>query len=107
MWMFSKDWELCKMFKRLLKERIVEYIISNSLFERYQADTVELDNRKCHNHIYPYLLTIAVNFSKYDFAYAIPDKKTETIRNYMTEAFVIGEPKMLHTDNREELVNEL
>ena len=52
-------------------------------------------------------MTIVDHFSKYGFAYAIPDKKVETIRNYMAQAFVIGEPKMLHTDNEKEFVNEL
>ena len=33
--------------------------------------------------------------------------KKETIRNYMAQAFVIREPKMLHTNNGEEFVNEL
>ena len=52
------------------------YISSNSWFERYQADTVELDSRITHNHVYPYLFTIVDHFSKYGFAYAIPDKKS-------------------------------
>ena len=34
-------------------------------------------------------------------------KKAETIRNYMAQAFVIGVPQMLHTDNRKEFVNML
>ena len=38
---------------------------SNTLFERYQADTVELDSRITHNHAYPYLSTIVNHFSKY------------------------------------------
>ena len=80
---------------------------SNSWFERYRADTVELDSRKTNNHAYPYLLTIVDHFSKYRFTYAIPDKKAETIRNCMDQAFVIGEPQMLHTDNGKEFVNEL
>ena len=29
-------------------------------------------------------------------------KKAETIRNYMAQEFVIGEPQMLHTDNGKE-----
>ena len=33
--------------------------------------------------------------------------KAETIRNYMAQAFVTGEPQMLHTDNWKEFVNEL
>ena len=52
-------------------------------------------------------MTIVDHFSKYGFAYAIPDKKAETIRNYIAQAFVIGEPQMLHTDNGKEFVNEL
>ena len=97
---FCKDWESCLMFQRVKKrKRIVKYIRSNSWFERYQADTVELESRITHNHSYPYILTIVDHFSKYSFAYAIPDKKAETIRNYMAQAFVIGEPVMLHTDN--------
>ena len=85
------------MFKKIKKrKRIVMYIISNSWFERYQADTAELDSRITNNNAYPYLLTIVDHFSKYGFAYTIPDKKAETIRNYMAQAFVIGEPQMLH-----------
>ena len=49
---------------------------SNSWFERYQADTVELDSRKTNNHASLYLLTIVDYFSKYGFTYAIPDKKS-------------------------------
>ena len=75
------------------------YIRSNSWFERYQADTVELDSRKTNSHTYPYLLTIVDHFSKYGFVYAIPDEKAETIGNYIEQAFVIGEPIMLRIDN--------
>ena len=82
-----------------LRKRIVKYIRSNAWFERYQEDTVELDSRITHNHAYPYLLTIVDRYSKYGFVYAIPDKKAEIIRNYMAQAFVIGEPQMIHTDN--------
>ena len=49
---FCKDLESCQMFKRI-KKRIVKYIRSNSRFERYQADSVELDSRKTNNHAYP------------------------------------------------------
>ena len=69
------------------KKRIVKYIRSNSWFERNHADTVELDSRITHNHAYPYLLTIVDHFSKYEFAYATPDKKAETIRNYIAQVF--------------------
>ena len=105
---YCKDWESCQMFTKIKKrKRIVKYIRSNAWFERYQADTVKLDSRITHNHAYPYLLTIVDHFSKYGFAYAIRDKKAETIRNYLAQAFVIGEPQMLHTDNGKEFVNEL
>ena len=67
-----------KCLKRLRKEkRIVKYIRSNAWFERYQADTVELDSRKTNKHAYPYLLTIVGHFIKYGFTYAIPDKKKQ------------------------------
>ena len=105
---FCKDWESCQMFQRVKKrKRIVKYIKSNSRFEPYQAYTVELDSRITHNHTYPNILMIVDHFSKYGFAYAIPDKKAETIRNYIAQAFVIGEPVMLHIDNGKEFVNEL
>ena len=58
------------------KKKNRKKIRSNSWFERYQADTVELDSRKTNNYAYPYLLTIVDHFSKYVFAYAIPDKKS-------------------------------
>ena len=81
---FCKDLDSCQMFKRIKKrKRIVMNIRSNAWFERYQADTVELDSRITHNHANPFLLTIVDRFSKYGFAYAIPVKKAETIRNYM------------------------
>ena len=35
------------------------------------------------------------------------EKKAETIRNYMDQAFVIREPQMLHTDNGKEFVSKL
>ena len=76
------------------------------MIKLYQADTVELDFRITHNHTYPYILTIVDHFSKYVFAYVIPDKKAEAIRNYMAQAFVIGVPVLLHTDNGKEFVNE-
>ena len=66
------------MFKRIKKrKRIVMNMRPTSWFERYQADTVKLDNRKTNNHAYPYLLTIVDNFSKYGFTYAIPDKRKQ------------------------------
>ena len=81
---FCKDLDSCQIFKRIKKrKRIVMNIRSNAWFERYQADTVELDSRITHNHANPFLLTIVDHFSKYGFAYAIPVKKAETIRNYM------------------------
>ena len=52
---------------------------TNTWFERYQADTVELDSRITHNHAYPYLLTIVNHFSKYGFAYTIQDKKQKQL----------------------------
>ena len=51
------------------------------------------DSRITHNHAYPYLLIIVDHFSKYGFAYTIPDKKAETIKNYMAQASVIGSLK--------------
>ena len=80
---------------------------SNSWFERYQADTAELDSRITHNHAYPYLLTIVDHFSKYGFAYAIPDKKAESIRSYTAQIFAIGEPQVIHIENGKEFVNKL
>ena len=78
------------MLKKIKKRRkFVKYIRSNSWFERYQADTVELENRITHNHTYPHLLTNFDCFSKYAFAYSIQEKKAEIIRNYMRQAFVI------------------
>ena len=52
-------------------------------------------------------MTIVDHFSKYGFAYAIPDKKAEIIMNYMVQAFVIGDTQMLYIDNGKEFVNEL
>ena len=75
---------------------------SNSWLERYQADTVELDNRITHNHAYPFLWTIIDHFSKYSFTYEIPEKKVETIRNYMVKAFIIWDPQMIYTDDRKD-----
>ena len=77
---FCKDLESYHMYKRIKKrKRIVMYIRSNSWFERYQADTVELDSRKTNSHAYPYLLTIMDHFSNYGFAYAIPNEKKKQL----------------------------
>ena len=53
------------VYKNSEKKRIVKYIRSNSRIERYQADTIELNSRITHNHVYSYLLTIVGHFSKY------------------------------------------
>ena len=95
------------MYKRIKKrKRIVKYIRSNAWFERYQANTEELDSRKTNNHAYPYLLTIVDHFSKYGFAYAVQDKKTESIRNYMSQALVIRDSNASYRQWKE-FVNEL
>ena len=105
---FCKDWESCQMFKKIKKrKRIVKYIRSNSWFEGYQADNVEVNCRITNNHVYHYLLTIVDHFSKNIICIWNPRQKTETIRNYMAQAFVIGEPQALHTYNGKEFVNEL
>ena len=72
---FARIESHARYLKRLRKKRIVKYIRSNAWFERYKADTVELNRRITHNHAYHYLLTIVDHFSKYGFAFAIPDKK--------------------------------
>ena len=91
------------MFQTFKKRsRIIKYIKSSSLYERYQADTVELDSRITEDNKYPYLLTIVDHFSKYGFAYPVKDKKAETIRDHIAQAFIIGDPSMLHTDNGKE-----
>ena len=56
------------VYKDSEKKKIVKYIRSNSRIERYQADTIELDTRITHNHVYLYLLTIVDHLSKYGFA---------------------------------------
>ena len=88
------------MFKKIKKrKRIVMYIRSNSWFESYQVDTVELDSRITHNHAYPYLLTIVDHYVNMGLYIQYPDKKSEAIRNYMAQAFLIWEPQMLHINN--------
>ena len=103
---FCKAWESCQMFQTFKKRsRIIKYIKSSSWYERYQADTVELDSRITEDNKYSYLFTIVDHFSKYGFAYPIKDKKAETIRDHIAQAFIIGDPSMLHTDNGKEFVN--
>ena len=52
-------------------------------------------------------MTIVDHFSKYGFAYAIPDKKEEAIRNYMAQGFVIGDLKCFIQTMEKNFVNEL
>ena len=89
------------------KQRIIKYIKSKRLFEKHQEDTVELDSRITQDNTYPYLLTIVDHFSMYGFAYAIKNKKAETIRDHMVQAFVISDLTILHTDNGKEFVNRI
>ena len=56
-----------------MRSRIIRYILS-SWYERYQADTVELDSRITEDNKYPHLLTIVDHFSKYGFVYLIKEK---------------------------------
>ena len=96
------------MFQTFKKwSRIIKYIKSSSWYERYQANTVELESRITEDNKYPYLLIIVDHFSKHGFAYLIKDKKAETIRDKKTQALIIGDPSMLHTDNGKEFVNNI
>ena len=64
---FCIAWELCQMFQLFKKRsRIIKYIKSSLWYERYQADTIELDSRITEDNKYPYLLTIVDYFSKYE-----------------------------------------
>ena len=77
---FARIESHARYLKKIKKrKRIVKYIRSNAWFERYQADTVELDSRIAHNHAFHYLLTIVDHFSKYGFTYAIPNKKQKQL----------------------------
>ena len=63
--------------KKLRKEKNSNvYYIKFIIRKMPYIVSVELDSRKTNNHAYPYLLTIVDHFSKYGFAYAIPDKKS-------------------------------
>ena len=64
------------MFQTFKKRsRIIKYIKSSSWYERYQADTVELDSRITEDNKYPYLLTIVDHFSKYGIHILLRIKK--------------------------------
>ena len=87
------------------KKWIIKYIRSKSWFKRYQSDIVELDKYITHEKTYTYSLIIVDHFRKYTSAYAVRDKKDETVRNYMAHAFAIGDPTILHIDNRKEFIS--
>ena len=85
--------------------RINKLIKSSSWYERYQADTVELDSEITEVNKNPHRLTIVDHFSKYGFAYPIKDKKEETIRDHISQAFIIENPSMFRADKGKEFVN--
>ena len=54
--------------------RVIKYIRSDRWFERYKADTGEVNSWITQDNTYSYLLSIVDHFSKYGFAYAIKNK---------------------------------
>ena len=53
------------------RQRIINYIRLNRLFERDLVDTIELDSRITQDNTYSYLLAIVDYFCKFRFAYGI------------------------------------
>ena len=102
-----KQWYECQTNqKHKKKQRVVKHIWTTRWFQRYQADTVELDKSLTEEGKFNYILTVIDHFSKYAWVYPLVSKHSELIRDKHSSVFIIGHPDILHTDNGKEFWNK-
>ena len=92
--------------KHKKKQKVVKHIWTTRWFQRYQAETVELDKSLTEEDKFNYILTVIYHFSKYAWVYPLVSKHGELIRDKLSSVFIIGYPDILHTDNENKLRNK-
>ena len=104
---YVKQWYECQTHqKHKKKQRIVKHIWTTKWFQKYKADTEELDKSLTEEGKFNYILTAIDHFSKYAWVYPLVSKHGELIRDKLLSVFIIGHPDILHTDNRKEFCNK-
>ena len=104
---YMKQWyEKQTHQKHKKKQRVVKYIWTTRWFQRYQADTVEIEKILTEEGNFNYILKVIDHFSKYAWVYPLVSKHDESIRDKISSVFIIGHPDILHTDNGKEFLNK-
>lgn len=105
---FIKNCDVCSKFTMVTKKPRLQPILSSGVLDRIQIDLKEYTLYEEDNYGYKYQLTIIDHFSC--FPWAIPQftkTKEETAYNLIQLFFLIGAPRILHSDNGGEFVNSL
>ena len=92
--------------KHKKRQRVVRHIWTTRWFQRYQADTVELNNSLTEEGKFNYILIVNDYFSKYAWVYPLVSKHSELIRDKLTSVFIIGHPDILHTEKGKDFWNK-
>ena len=79
---YVNEWYECHTHqKHKKKQRVVKHIWTTRWFQRYQADTVELNKSLTEERILNYILTVIDHFSKYACVIPLLSKHGELIRD--------------------------
>ena len=92
--------------KHKKKQRVVKHIWTTRWFQRYQADTVELDKSLPEEGKFNYILIFIDHFSKYAWVYPLMSKHDELIRDKLSSVYIIGQHDIFNTDNGKEFWNK-
>ena len=99
---------MCSQFVMVTKKPRLKPILSSVIIERLQIDIKEYTFYGEHNSGHNYQLTVIDHFSCFPWAFPqITKSAAEVSSNLMKLFLVFGPPKILHSDNGGEFVNEL
>ena len=75
--------------------KVFKYIRNNKPFDKYVADTLELDQRLTMNNKFKYLITYVDHFSNYTWCFHFNNKAGYSIVRKLFLIFIQGNPKDL------------
>jgi len=99
---------VCLSFTNVQKKPRLKPILSVGVMDRLQIDLKEFTFYQEWNDDYCYLLTVIDHFSGYPWAFPLFTKTAQEVSYHLINLFfMFGPPRILHSDNGGEFVNEL
>jgi len=99
---------VCLSFTNVQKKPRLKPILSVGVMDRMQVDLKEFTFYQEWNDGYSYMLTVIDHFSSYPWAFPLFTKTAKEVSYHLVNLFfMFGPPRILHSDNGGEFVNEL